>query len=58
MKVVCRLVWDTHMELVPHSTIQGRLHKEVRSKGNPEGEEEAHATFERRKTEGNFHISL
>lgn len=46
------------MELVPHSTIQERLHKEVRSKGNPEGEEEAHATFERRKTEGNFHISL
>lgn len=30
VKVVCGLVWDMHMELVPCPAIQGILHKEVR----------------------------
>lgn len=45
VKVVSGLVWDTHMKLVPHPTIQKRLQKEVRTKGDSGGKEEDCATF-------------
>ena len=34
---------------MPHQASQGRLHKEVRAKGNPKGEKEGGAPFARKE---------